>query len=839
MNIYDEFLKVNKNAGNKTAIVFRHDGGSEATVTYDDLFKEIGAFSSSLEQCGVLRGSRVAIIAESCPEWGTAYLSVIKNKATAVLIDSSVTPDEINTLLGKSDVSCIFTSPKIKLKIGNVRGMPILNIKNHGKIFDDCETVTCNSDIDAGDSDIASVIFSSGTTKTASGIMHSHDALIGSAMMCVNSNGIDGRDRFFGILPNSHIYGLYAQVIAPFLLGASVCYIESMNAECLMGAFVSYRPTVFPAVPKVFDLLKTNIIKKINSEEKTKKMFNLLFPFCLKLRKATGLNLGKTIFKSIHNGFGGEMRIMASAGSPLDSKTAEFYYGVGFNMLITYGATETSIPTIGNYGKNITTDSCGKPYPAVSVKFDSSGELLIKSPYMMLGYFRDEAATRAAFDDEGWFKTGDLGAIDINENICITGRCKENIILDTGKKVAPDDIESAYGDISGFSELVVCGIPAESGSYDTVHAFVVAEDSMKASVTEQLKNRSKSLNQNMKLAEIHFVSEIPKTSLGKPKRFLLRQMISMDTVKSTVIQAVDLKTFIFNTVADTAKIGISEISMNTRLFEELAIDSLGTMDLAVKIEEYLGFSIAEKLKRTMTVSDLIETASGNSPSAGSPAIRLYPKNKRLSDYNVFNMTRNLLRRIYNVKINNDAVLPEHTGYIICANHVTNFDYLFITFNFNKVRFMNFCCMAKKELFNKSPLNKIYIRIAGLIPVDRSGSAFMALKSAKDKLKEQWGILIHPEGTRSKDGELGEFKKGAAMLAIESGVPIVPAYIKGGHDVYPPSQKLPKLYDWKSSKKYTIEVIYGEPIMPNGMDADDLMQKVNAAIKLLSSVIIRT
>ena len=150
--------------------------------------------------------------------------------------------------------------------------------------------------------------------------------------------------------------------------------------------------------------------------------------------------------------------------------------------------------------------------------------------------------------------------------------------------------------------------------------------------------------------------------------------------------------------------------------------------------------------------------------------------------------------------------------------------------------MNFCCMAKKELFNKSPLNKIFIQIAGLIPVDRGGNAFSALMTAKDKLKEQWGILIHPEGTRSKDGQIGEFKKGAALLAIESGVPIVPAYIKGGHDVYPPSQKLPKLFNWKYFKKYTIEVIYGEPILPNGLNVDDLMQKVNAAVKSLSSML---
>jgi len=125
------------------------------------------------------------------------------------------------------------------------------------------------------------------------------------------------------------------------------------------------------------------------------------------------------------------------------------------------------------------------------------------------------------------------------------------------------------------------------------------------------------------------------------------------------------------------------------------------------------------------------------------------------------------------------------------------------------------------------------RIAGMVPVDRGGMVMDAMSNVKDKLQEKWGVLIHPEGTRSKDGMMARFKKGAAILAIESGASIIPAYIKGGYEIYPRTRKLPKLFDWKKMKKYSVEVIYGEPISPSCLTAEELTLKVEQAVRSLS------
>ncbi|BBF44037.1 long-chain-fatty-acid--CoA ligase [Lachnospiraceae bacterium KM106-2] len=834
MNIYSEIEKVSFNQGKKTAMILWETKGDQQKVSYQEMIQKVESYSLILNEIGLREGNRVAIVAESKPEWVFAYLAILKNKGTAVLLDASLPAEELKVLIKKSRLSAIYASATQLEKIIEVEKMPILNV-SEGGIRTNNEV--CDQTLLDGDERIASIIFSSGTTKVASGIMHGHDGIIGSALMCVNNNGVDGSDRFFGILPNSHIYGLYTQVIAPLILGGSVCFIESLDAACLLGALQGYQPTVFPAVPKVFELLKTSIMKKIESKKSTKKIFDRLFPICLKKRKATGRNLGKIVFGSIHKGFGGKMKIMASAGAPMDVKTAEFYYGVGFNMLITYGATETSIPTIGNYGDHITVDSCGRPYPEVMVKLDESGEILIQSPYMMLGYFDDEQATKEAFTEDGWFKTGDLGSIDEHGDIRIHGRCKDNIVLATGKKIAPDDIENAYDGILGVKELVICGIADEQAGHDNVHAFVVADGVEEATIRQRLKERGKTLSQNMRLREIHFVNEIPKTSLQKPKRYLLKKAIS-HKVKKEVVEAkkekLTLEAFVTKVIANLAQVPEEELKGETCFLQELSIDSLSSIQLALDIEEFSGVDVTERLKIDMTIAQLVEVIKeGNVESEHKLDVSQYPQDKKKLHYGVFAFHRWLVGTIYKVKIQNDSVIPKNQGYLLCSNHVTNFDYLILTQNFRRKEFQQFGCMAKQELFKDKRVNRLLINTAGMIPVNRSGNASEAIEVVKSKLKENWGILIHPEGTRSKDGNMGEYKKGIAAIAIESGVPIIPAYIKGGHEIFPPSQNMPNLFNFKKWRRYSLEVIYGEPIDAENWTAEELIEKVVFETKKLA------
>ncbi|MEG2000486.1 MAG: AMP-binding protein, partial [Evtepia sp.] len=526
--------------------------------------------------------------------------------------------------------------------------------------------------------------------------------------------------------------------------------------------------------------------------------------------------------------------ILCSAGAPITSETAAFFYGLGFDMLITYGATETGIPTIGNLPGQITTNTCGKPYPEVSVKISETGEILIRTPYRMLGYFDDPVATTAAFDADGWFYSGDLGRVDEKGLVRILGRCKENIVLANGKKLAPDDIETAYANIDGVKEFVICGVPVAEGAYDEVHAFVIAEAGRDDSALAHLKARSAELSQNQKLADIHLVKEIPKTSLQKPKRFLLKQMILQEKNLPLLPQEEhkDIPATVLSVIARVS--GTSDFTADSRLFIDLPIDSLGALDLSCEINDRCGVTVEHLLHKNMTVAELI--ACVVSPIIGQQPVleNPYPKRKNKLAYQVFSFGRHLIRGFYRVKINNDSVLPSNSGYIICANHVSNFDYLYLTLNFTKERFSKFCCMAKKELFRNNFFCKLITNIGGMIPVDRDGIVSDTMTAIRSKLSEKWGVLIHPEGTRSQTGQLGSFKNGAAVLAIEADVPIVPAYIKGGYEVFPCQKKLPSLFNWKKMCKYQVDVIYGEPIFPGGRSPEELMTVIKTAVAALAT-----
>ena len=840
MNIFDLISLNNRDNGQKLALSIADEQGETRVFTYSDMFAEADVFAGKLTGMGLNPGDRAALVSENAPEWIIALLAIAKIRCTAVLLDASLLAADLAMLIGKSDVRCVFASPNVMTKLEGAipAEMPVMNIFSHACLFrENIGGLTLPPSRVPGDENIAAIIYSSGTTRAAAGIMHSHDALISSTLMCAKSNKLTSEGKYLGVVPNSHIYGLICGVLGAMLLGADVHYIEKSTPAAIMRAFAEYRPTIFPCVPKVFDLFKTEIMKKIERDPKTKRLFHLFFPICLSLRKRTGINLGKILFKSIHEGFGGRIEVLCSAGAPMDVRTAEFYLGTGFNMLITYGATETNIPTLGNYGRKLTADSCGQPYPDVSVKISSSGEILIRSDYMMKGYFNEPELTALAFED-GWFKTGDLCRLNAVGNYVITGRSKENIVLASGKKVIPEDVEKVYEGIAGIKEMVVCGVSAMDGSCDEVHAFIVKLDDLASSdkISADCRKIGAGLPPYMKIVQIHFVDEIPRTSLQKPKRYLLRKLAAEEAgrnARETVPEYQDhagIEEEIIAMIADIGQFSPAIVSVDSRPFAQLGIDSLRSLELAIKIECRFGFRIDQSFTHNMTVADmaaLVRLQHENQAREAEPS--KYPQKKRLRDYLLFKNICNLAHIIYTIKVSNEIVIPEDTGYILCANHVSNFDFLWLTSGFNRTRFDKFCCMAKREILNNTYMSRVVSQICGMIPVDRVNFHAETMNCCKSQLEERWGLLIHPEGTRSANGELGLFKKGAAVLAIESNVPIIPAYIHGAYDVYPKGLKLPRLFDFHRMRRYAVEVAYGNPIFPLGQTADEMILQVRESI----------
>lgn len=852
MNIFETVYEINHDRPSKRAMSITMDNGERRAYTYGEMFAQAEVYADVLTAAGVTAGDRVAFVSESCPEWTIAFLAACKLHCTAALIDASMAAAELTEFIIRSDVRAAFFSPKTAAKYPEIPPFlfPVFNILDASPLAGYRTSVSPElPETPDKDEDIACIIFSSGTTRKAAGIMHSHESLIKTTQMTLKEQGLTDEERFLSVLPNSHIYGVICLVLGPMLSGSQVHYIESLSAEAVLGAFSEVHPTVLPGVPKLYELFRTQILRKINSKAVTRVMFNTFFPICLKLRRKNGSLLGKKLFKSIHEGFGGSLRFLCSAGAPLSKEVADFYYGTGFNILITYGATETNIPTIGNRPADIQTDSCGKPYPAVSLKISDSGELLIKSPFMMKGYFRDEEATKAAFTEDGWFMTGDLGTQDENGYVHITGRSKENIVLANGKKMTPDDVEEKYSALPGVKEFVICGVPHEGADYDDIHAFIVPETTAKErldAISAAIREKSAQLAQYMRVAKTHFVTEIPRTSLQKPKRYLLKQQALSNEAQSPeptqdAESEDDMLSTVRSVVARVANTDIADISPETKIFSELSVDSLSSINLALELEDIYHVNIERYYHDDMTVSDVVSALQnkGTKNQAIGQENVDYPQEKSNSDYYTYSFFRNAARFVYKLRIHNFENVPTDKGFIICANHVSKIDYLYISSAFSKERFQTLCCMAKKELFRNDPFSRKLIKSTGMVPVDRSGINMKTMNSLCEKLRQNWGVVIHPEGTRSADGIFREMKSGACVLAIDAGVPIVPVYVKGAFEIFPRDRKMMRFFDWKHMRKFPIDVTFGTPISSDGKEVPVLTKEVQDAILALQDEAFKT
>ncbi len=458
----------------------------------------------------------------------------------------------------------------------------------------------------------------------------------------------------------------------------------------------------------------------------------------------------------------------------------------------------------------------------------------------MKGYFRDEQLTKEAFTDDGWFKTGDLVSVDENGFYSVTGRSKENIVLASGKKATPEDIEEKYIGIEHVKEFVICGVPAENADYDEVHAFVIPDkfnEETENAIKEHFREIAVNLPVYMKIAHFHFVDEIPRTSIQKPKRFLLKQA-AIDERNGIKKQAVKPEhsdggtlSQIIKTVCEVANANENEISESTVIFRDLAIDSLSAINLAVQIEDKFGKNIEPYYSDTMTVGDIAKIIEGKENAAVVKEIdaSLYPQDKDNSDYRRFAFFKNLAKSVYRIHFYGDEVMKSDKGFVVCANHVSAIDFLYVASAMSKERYKKTCVMAKKELFKDNWFLKKLIKSTGMVPVDRSGMNMNTMNSICEKLKNDWCVVVHPEGTRSEDGIFRTMKSGACVLAADTGVPVIPVYIDGAFETFPKGRKIMRFFDWKHMKPFRINVLFGDPISSEGLSAQELSDKVQSAI----------
>ena len=434
-------------------IAFSMIGGED--VSYEEVGERVEKVQDMLLNAGVGAGDKVAILSSSMPNWGVSYFAVTTAGMIAVPILPDFTSDELDLIIAHSEAKAILVSDKLYTKLSKetVEKFNIV-IRTKGlNIISQRVTERAEKRIPQPE-DIAAIIYTSGTTSKPKGVMLSHYALATQLSIIPPLFDYNEEDVLLSILPLSHTYECTLGMIYPFSRGAHIHYMDRPpTASALMPALAQVRPTVIASVPLIMEKVYAGKVRPTFQK-------NAL------LRTFYGWNwsrklLHKVAGKQLKKLFGGRMRLFAIGGSKFDSEAERFLLEAGFPYGIGYGLTETAPLIAGAVGKMVRVGSTGPSLPDVQIRLDDvnpdtgQGEIVVKTPCCMKGYYKNEEATRAVFTEDGWFRTGDLGAITDDGWIYIKGRLKNMIVGPSGENIYPEDIEEVLNSNRFVAESVV------------------------------------------------------------------------------------------------------------------------------------------------------------------------------------------------------------------------------------------------------------------------------------------------------------------------------------------------------------------------------------------------
>ncbi len=816
------------------AVTYIVDNNRIEEYSFEDIKSRIDMWVKSIANYGITHGDRVAVIAPSTPNTILIILALALSNITAVILDHNLHAEEINKYLAYSDTRGIFTTESIfKIISGEItEQIPVFDIEQSDFkpiLFPtSVKSVKCTATTDK-DYDAIAILFSSGTTSSMKGVMITYDSVVQSYQKQKYVCELKPGERFLHILPLNHISG-YSSLITFFLSGCNIGIVENINASKLQNSLLRFNPHCFCMVPTVYDKIADKIMGEIKKKNFLVRISAIsIINFCGLVRKRFGIKLGKVLLKTIYSkALGKNIRGLAVMGTMCKPDTAKLFLNFGIDWANVYGTTETSAPisSTGVFDRYVY-DSVGRvdQFNDISIKINTPdengiGEIYVKTPMIMDGYFRDAEATLMAFKD-GYFKTGDLGYIDEKNYLHITGRSKETIILQNGEKVSALDVDAFYQNTCPKIKVACCGITDNAGM-DSIHLFVEKADysaEVLNKAIDALRKKSLEGNSNYRLSEIHIIDKIPETSIGKTKRYLLKEQIkdtALNNARCHTGDPISVEETVKNIVSKYVKAVADKVELQSSLTENLGLDSLALFEITNEISLQLNVEVAGMLENIKTVGELINAVESGGKITETLDMTKFPHVKTDKDLKSLKMWIWFCRKVYNFKVSGLDNIPKNENYILCSNHINNLDPVWILTAMGETDYRKIACLAAVHLYENKRTRKMFDAI-GAIPVDRSGNTTPALNRCRECLNDGYSLIIFPEGARTRSGNLLPFKSGATMLSAETGIAIIPVGISGGYEIFPRSQKVPRVFNFKKMRKFSLRITFGKPIYPNGND----------------------
>jgi long-chain acyl-CoA synthetase len=529
----------------KIAFYQKNENKEFDEITYEQLKKDVDALGTALLHMG-LKDKKIAIIGKNSYEWAISYIAIMCGVGVVVPLDKQLADNEIKNCLQRIDIDTIIhgkefedrlkgmeTDTKIKNYISMEDGNLSISdlILKGNRLIEEGNREYIDSKIDRDK--LASLLFTSGTTSKSKIVMLSqrnimYNVTVGQKMI----NTKEG-DIFFSVLPLSHTLESTCVLLYPLACGSAIVYND--NLKNLIKDIKATKPTSMMVVPRVVELFYEKITSEIEKKNKVKQV--KIAMALTDLLGSYGVSLKRKVFKEVHEQFGGNLRLLIMGGAPVNPKISKYFRGLGILALQGYGLTECAPLVTFNSDREYADDSAGMAVPGSEVLIvnpdsDGIGEIIVKGPQIMLGYYEDEEATKEAIKN-GYFYTGDLGKFDEKGFLRISGRCKNVIVSSNGKNIFPEEIESLINENQNIKESVVYEEEKGNGR-KSLTAEVVLIDEIKQRIEqnpEATEEIMEILNEylkevNNKLSDYKQVSGIKvretdfdKTSTMKIKRF--------------------------------------------------------------------------------------------------------------------------------------------------------------------------------------------------------------------------------------------------------------------------------------------------------------------------------
>ena len=806
------------------------------SFSYGEVFRLAVAFAAELERRGIDQGERVMVWGENCAEWVAVFFGCALRGVVVVPMDGGASADFASRVFQQVQAKLLVASRQHSTQPAVAQLAPAMTFEELSTLPGSHHKSLPKVPVACGDT--LQIVFTSGTTDEPRGVVITHSNVLANIAPLeremrayLKYERLVHPIRFLNLLPLSHVFGQFLGMFLPPLLGGAVIFQQELKPSEVIYTIQRERVSVLVSVPRVLQSLKQKLERDLE-DRKQIKSFRRRFA----ATKDKHFLHRWWIFRRIRRQFGWKFWAFISGGAALDNETEEFWGRLGYAVIQGYGLTETTSLISVNHPFRLGKGSIGKVLPGREVKLAPDGEILVRGGGVASGYW-DAGGAHSVSDAEGWYRTGDIGALDDSGNLYFKGRKKEVIVTPAGTNVYPEDLEAALRRQSEVKDCVVIGV--DRGGNAEPCAVLILRGHGDVEAVVRRANESLAEFQRMHLWMEWRGEDFPRTSTQKAKRGLIaevvREKLRLPSIATDGVphfsRAVGARSGEFrNTgpladlISRIAKRPALQLRPDASLDSDLGLSSLDRVELMGALEDRYQVDLSEaRFSQVRTVRDLERMLSGE---AAPGAAYHYPSwtlrwpvtwIRLLAHYLLLRPAVFLLG--WPGIVGRENLRGISGPLLVISNHIDDVDPGFILTAL-PARFRHRLAIgaggeALEALRTPAPDRGLFARIYGrlqwflgvsllnLFPLPREAGFRRSFAYAGEAVDRGYSVLVFPEGRHTTTGAMSPFRSGIGLLAANLGIPVLPMRIDGLYEIKQAGKKL--------APPHKISVHIGKPI----------------------------